>query len=670
MIDTRTGALDLALQPGHLLVLLPAVGALLALAVRRSTPAALISAVFGLLGLATSGWLVFQAMRGGLRTDLPTIGALPQFDVAMPLRLTVDRLAILVAVAVALVSLVVQLFGRWYLYNDPRYRSFAAAVGLFTAAMQLVVLSGDLLLMLVGWEVMGWCSYLLIGHDSERHKARRAAYKAFLVTRLADAPFVLALVALMFHARSTSISVVLDRFTDVSSATLSVTLVLLVVGVAGKSALVPFQDWLPDAMEGPTPASALIHAATMVAAGTYVVVRLHPLFAQSPTALLVLAVLGSVTTVLAGLFAFGQFDLKRLLAWATVSQMGLMLTALAGLTPTTSPDVVAAHLLAHAGFKALLFLLVGWLSVAVAGTLAQRMSGAVDANPATRRLTAIGLLTLAGVPPFFAFVTKDLMVEEVLRGVGEGRPASMVAAVGLLAAVPLTAAYALRLWTVLTHRTVLERHREYDVIDDSRTIVDVGLVDLLSDTTQVDERGRPVAPDPEPVLEPEATEEDVDVRPPWGTRLGLWGLALSGLAGGVLVLSPWLRIDLEHVNLLIVASGLLVLAAVGTLVKAMSVGTTFGDPAEKLPMGLRSFVSRGGGADTAYVVLVARPVQAAARLVARLDDAMSRAVDTLPSLLRRVGSTSGALHTGAPARSMLAITVGALVLSVLGVALW
>ena len=209
------------------------------------------------------------------------------------------------AFVVALVALAVQVYSTWYLATDDRYPRFAATVSLFTAAMLLVVHSGDLVLTVVGWEVMGWCSYLLIGHWSRRHSARRAAHKAFLVTRLADIGFVLGVVGLAAGAGTTSLGgcragvgparrACID--TQVASGlpvgealtacaapdgTLrAVLLTLVVIGVLGKSAQLPFQDWLADAMEGPTPASALIHAATMVAAGTVVLAGLFPLLAR------------------------------------------------------------------------------------------------------------------------------------------------------------------------------------------------------------------------------------------------------------------------------------------------------------------------------------------------------------------------------------------------------
>ena len=283
---------------------------------------------------------VFQYAETAGRSDVvPTFGPLPVGELQIPLNLLADRTSAVIAVVVAIVGLAVQVFSVWYLRDDSRYAVFASTVSLFLAAMLLVVQSNDLVLTLVGWEVMGWCSYLLIGHVSARESARRAAYKAFLVTRVADIGFVVGLVILAVGAGSTDIGTVMAHWAGqqgsataalvTGSPVLTAALVLLLAGVAGKSGLIPFHDWLPDAMEGPTPASALIHAATMVAAGTYVVARLHPLFAISDTARIVLGVLAALTMVWAALLAFAQSDIKRMLAYSTLSQIAVMASALA-----------------------------------------------------------------------------------------------------------------------------------------------------------------------------------------------------------------------------------------------------------------------------------------------------------------------------------------------------
>ncbi|NHN55236.1 NADH-quinone oxidoreductase subunit L [Calidifontibacter sp. DB0510] len=657
-------------QPGQLVVLVPAATAvLMVLLARRSNAVNFAIAILGaLLGLGAAGLLAAQAARGPLPADLPTIGALPVGPgIAIPLRLHIDHIAVLVTGAVAIVSLTVQAFARWYLFHDPRYRQFAATVALFTAAMQLVVVSDDVLLTLVGWELMGWCSYLLIGHDSEREKARRAAYKAFLVTRFADAPFVVGIAALAVVAQTTSIRAIVQHWSALSgSLTLTAALICIICGVAGKSAQVPFQDWLPDAMEGPTPASALIHAATMVAAGTIVLARFAPLLAGNGTARLVLAISAGLSTVFAAALAFCQHDLKRLLAWSTVSQVGLMLLAIAALRPGVTPDLAVLHLLSHAAFKALLFLVVGWLAVLTGSTVVERLSGAVTDHPRTRRLVAAGLLALAGVPPTMGFVSKDLIVDEALRSAADRDAASVVAALALIIVVPLTAAYAMRAWLVLTHRTVSERYQELDVIDDSRSVREVGLAEMLREAEPVDAHGHALepapAPDPEPV--------DDSPRPPIPTRGLLWVLALVAVFGGVLILSPWLTVDYLHPNWWIVASALMAMAAAAILVRAMALRTVYGDAAARLPRYVRSVASRGLDLDRVYVALVATPVLALARVVARLDGAGERGVAALPGAAERFGRWSETKHRRTPTTGLVAVALGVLVIGLLGVTLW
>ncbi|OLT23558.1 hypothetical protein BJF81_10665 [Ornithinimicrobium sp. CNJ-824] len=324
--------------PMQWLVAVPALTALavITLSGRSNRLAAWLGVGGGLVTFLAALWQLVVLVRVDGRHVSGSVGALPLGELTVPLGLQVDWPLGLVAVAVALVALVVQVYGRWYLWYDPRYTVFAATVAAFTAAMLLTVLADDVLLLLVGWEVMGWCSYLLIGHHSTRAAARRAALKALLVTRTADVGVVLGLVVLAAGAGTTSLTGIVEHWSGVAEVAgeagspgpaLTAAMVLLVVGVAGKSALFPFQDWLPDAMEGPTPASALIHAATMVAAGTVVLVHLFPLLAATDTARTLLAVLAAVTMLGAALLAFAQGDLKRLLAWSTVSQVALMLGA-------------------------------------------------------------------------------------------------------------------------------------------------------------------------------------------------------------------------------------------------------------------------------------------------------------------------------------------------------
>jgi NADH-quinone oxidoreductase subunit L len=363
-----------------------------------------------------------------------------------------DGVAALVAVAVAAVALAVQVYSVGYLRPDPhaaaevdhRYPPYAAQISLFTAAMLLVVVAGDLIMLLVGWEVMGLCSYLLIAHDRRLPGAPAAAMKAFLVTRVGDVGFLLGIALLGLSAGSFRIADVLAH--DHSTGTLTAACLLLLAGVAGKSAQFPLHTWLPDAMAGPTPVSALIHAATMVAAGVYAVTRLYPLFERAPVALAVLGAMGAVTLLLGALAATAQDDLKRVLAWSTVSQIGYMTGALA----VGAPAAALFHLLTHAAFKALLFLAAGAVIHALGTALMSRMGGLRATMPVTFWCTAIGLGALAGVPPLSGFWSKEgvLAAAEAAALHGDGpAPAWVGWLVWLagLAGVAVTAWYATRL---------------------------------------------------------------------------------------------------------------------------------------------------------------------------------------------------------------------------------
>jgi NADH-quinone oxidoreductase subunit L len=413
-------------------------------------------------GAAASG-------TGGAAVDFATT-LTPTGNSALPVQLAlhVDGFAALVAVLVGAVATCVQLYSTGYLRDDPRYASYAALVSLFTSAMLLVVYADDLIVLLAGWEVMGICSYFLVGHYWETRAARAASLKAFLVTKLGDVPFLIGVFVLASDAGTFRISTITARLTsqlsgfDLAQPTLVA--LLLLAGVAGKSAQFPLHTWLPDAMAGPTPVSALIHAATMVAAGVYVVARLLPVFASSSAALLVLAVVAAVTMAGSALAALAQDDVKRVLAYSTIGQLGYMTGALA----VGDRGAAVFHLLTHGAFKALLFLAAGVL-IHAAGTNSlaamARMGGLNKLAPDAYWTMTIGLLALTALPPFSGFFSKEAVLagaEHAAYGAqspqrGTGVPAHaadhaipaaagwIVLAAGVLTAL-LTAAYATRLW--------------------------------------------------------------------------------------------------------------------------------------------------------------------------------------------------------------------------------
>lgn len=358
----------------------------------------------------------------------------------------VDGLASTVAVMVCLVALAVQVYSTRYMADDRRRSSYTAFVSLFTAAMLLVVLSADLIVLLVGWEVMGICSYFLIGHYWEQAYARNAAVKAFVMTKLGDVPFLFGIFVLGVEAGSFKIGDVLAAVGDARIEHLTLATLLLLGGVVGKSAQFPLHSWLPDAMAGPTPISALIHAATMVAAGMYIIARLYPAFAEAPATLAVLGVIAAVTMLGSAIAAFAQDDIKRVLAYSTVSQLAYMAAGLA----VGGRDAAVFHLLTHAAFKALLFLGAGAIIHGIGSNSLHALRGRARSMPIAFVTTTIGLAALAGVPPLSGFFSKEAILTATEHAAaGETVVTEWVGDIVFAAAivtVGVTAAYCARLW--------------------------------------------------------------------------------------------------------------------------------------------------------------------------------------------------------------------------------
>ncbi|MEU6175103.1 NADH-quinone oxidoreductase subunit L [Streptantibioticus parmotrematis] len=436
-----------------LVPLLPFLGAVAGLLLGRTAPG-FVRPLAVLPTLLAFALAVTVAVRQGTgpATDAGT-RLTPTGSVPVDLAVHLDGFSVLIAVLVTLVASCVQIYSTGYLRDDPRYSSYAALVSLFTAAMLLVVYSGDLMVLLVGWEVMGICSYFLVGHYWETPEARAASLKAFLVTKLGDVPFLIGIFALGADAGTFRINGVLTAAASGQLHHPTLIALLLLGGVAGKSAQFPLHTWLPDAMAGPTPVSALIHAATMVAAGIYFVARLLPVFELSSAALAVLAAMAAVTMIGSALSALAQDDIKRVLAYSTIGQLGYMAGALA----VGNRSAAVFHLLTHGAFKALLFLAAG-VVIHAAGTNSlatmSRMRDLRSRVPDAMWTMAVALAALAALPPFSGFFSK----ESVLRAAeyaAEGHQAHVPSAVGwtvlvagLLTAL-LTAAYATRLFLLV-----------------------------------------------------------------------------------------------------------------------------------------------------------------------------------------------------------------------------
>jgi NADH-quinone oxidoreductase subunit L len=354
------------------------------------------------------------------------------------LRILVDPLSVFMMLVVAGVGFLIVAYSIGYMDGDDEERRYFAYMALFVFSMLLLVQSGNLLLLLAGWGLVGLSSYLLIGFWHERPSAVAAAKKAFVMNALGDATMALALFLLIQRTGSLDFETVFPRAGSFGGWAANLIALGLLGGAVAKSAQLPLQTWLPDAMEGPTPVSALIHAATMVTAGVYLIVRTHPLFEAAPRVLELSAGLGAATLVLAGLIALVQTDIKRVIAYSTMSQIGYMFLG-AGLGAYANGMF---HLLTHAFFKALLFMAAGIVIHALAGEQDMRRMGGLRAlMPMTYWAFLVGALALAGVPPFAGFFSKDSILAAALA---HGWYGQLLWAAGMVGAF-LTGLYTFRM---------------------------------------------------------------------------------------------------------------------------------------------------------------------------------------------------------------------------------
>jgi NADH-quinone oxidoreductase subunit L len=353
-----------------------------------------------------------------------------------PLRIdigiTLDGLTAIMLVVVTGVSLLVQFYSQEYMRGDVGYSRYYAFMSLFTASMLGLVLASNILQMFVFWELVGLCSYLLIGFWFHKDSARRAATKAFLVTRLGDLGFLIAILVIWSETGELGITEIHELAVGgaIGSTVMTWFALGLFAGAAGKSAQFPLHVWLPDAMEGPTPVSALIHAATMVAAGVYLVARFFPVFIESEEAIVTVATIGAITSIIAALLGIVATDIKRVMAYSTISQLGYMMMGLG------VGGLVAAifHLFTHAFFKALLFLGAGSVNHATGTFDMRKMGGLRNYMPVTFATVTIASMALVGLFPLAGFWSKD----EILADAWEDRPWVFFVA---LSGVFLTALY-------------------------------------------------------------------------------------------------------------------------------------------------------------------------------------------------------------------------------------
>lgn len=436
---------------------------------------------------------------------------------AIPIGLVIDPLSRLMLVVVTGVATLVFIYSTGYMAHEEGYVRYFAGLCLFLFSMLGIVLADNFLMMFIFWELVGVSSYILIGHYYGRNSAAEAAKQAFTVNRVGDFGFLLGIILLWFYTGSFSFGELTGKATVLAEgnpAALALALVLIFCGTIGKSAQMPLHVWLPNSMEGPTPVSSLLHAATMVAAGVYMLARIFPLIELSASALLIIAWIGGITCFVAGLMGIQQNDIKRILAYSTISQLGYMVMAM-GLA--ANAEVGMFHLVNHAFFKCLLFLAAG--SVIVGMHHEQdiwKMGGLKNKMPVTFIVLGVGALALSGVPPFSGFFSKDLIIEWAWA---TNRPLFWVSA----AAVTLTALYTFRLFFVVFFGAPRSENARKAHESPLVMLVPMGVLALLSVLSGLPPISKlyihPAHPEGIPLL----------------THLIIYGFLLLGLAGATLL---------------------------------------------------------------------------------------------------------------------------------------
>jgi NADH-quinone oxidoreductase subunit L len=412
-----------------------------------------------IIGVAVScyaSWLIFQDVSQGNVFNGSIYTWMTTGDIRFEIGFLIDKLTATMMLVVTFVSLMVHIYTIGYMADDPGYQRFFSYISLFTFSMLMLVMSNNFLQLFFGWEAVGLVSYLLIGFWFTRDTAIYANLKAFLVNRVGDFGFLLGIGMVLAYFGTLDYATVFARAPEMAGKMIeiipgqewmlmSVICILLFVGAMGKSAQFPLHVWLPDSMEGPTPISALIHAATMVTAGIFMVARMSPLFELSDTALSFVMVIGSITALFMGFLGVVQNDIKRVVAYSTLSQLGYMTVALGA----SAYSVAIFHLMTHAFFKALLFLAAGSVIIGMHHNQDIRhMGGLRKYMPITWLTSLVGSLALIGTPFFSGFYSKDSIIEVV--GLSH-LPGSGFAYFAVMAGVFVTAFYTFRMYFLVFH---------------------------------------------------------------------------------------------------------------------------------------------------------------------------------------------------------------------------
>ena len=440
-----------------------------------------------ILGVAVSFVLsakvLWDSLHGAPAFDGPVYTWLVSDGMRMEVGFLVDRLSALMMVVVTFVSLMVHVYTIGYMHDDPGYTRFFSYISLFTFSMLMLVMSNNLLQLFFGWEAVGLVSYLLIGFWYTRPSAIFANLKAFVVNRVGDFGFLLGIAGIAYLTGTLHYAEIFAQADGIAASTFelvpgeawsaaTVICICLFIGAMGKSAQVPLHVWLPDSMEGPTPISALIHAATMVTAGIFMVARMSPLFELSDTALSLVLVIGATTALFMGFLGIVNNDIKRVVAYSTLSQLGYMTVALG----VSAYAGAIFHLMTHAFFKALLFLAAGSVIIAMHHEQDMRQMGGLRKHmPVTYVTCLIGALALIGFPGFSGFFSKDALIEAVHAS---RLPAATYAYWCVLLGVFVTAFYTFRLVFMTFHGKERMDHHTKEHLHESPWVVTLPLVML------------------------------------------------------------------------------------------------------------------------------------------------------------------------------------------------
>jgi NADH-quinone oxidoreductase subunit L len=603
-----------------------------------------------------SGWIATLMMAGSFVTAVAVWLKLLSFDeherqvyekgvewitaggFEVRFSLLVDPLSITMVMFVTGVGALIHLYSIGYMHGQERFTRFFTYLNMFAFSMLVLVLAGNYLLLFLGWEGVGLCSYLLISFWFERPSAARAGKKAFVTNRVGDFGFMLAMFLIFSHLGTLELPATLAGASDLSAGTATAVALLLYLGAAGKSAQGPLFVWLPDAMEGPTPVSALIHAATMVTAGVYLLVRSHPFLEHAPAAGDVVAWVGAITALVAATIALVNFDIKRVLAYSTISQLGYMFLAVG-----VGAYVAAIfHMVTHAFFKALMFLGAGSVMHGMEDTQDMRFMGGVKKfMPVTALTFILGWLAIAGIFPFAGFWSKDEIlaaawVSETVRG------HQVLWGIGVLTAF-LTAFYMTRQVRLVFFGEERWRGRLHHEPHESPKVMTLPLVVLAV--------------------------------------LSVAGGALNLPRHGLEFLADWLHgsIDVEHVGVDSFSEGF-VLAMLALLLAAVAIawgtsvyrrGLTDGqDPMTARLGGLGRVFDRGWFLDPAVSWFVDRPGRAAAQVLSQPVDqgVIDGAVNGVAAAFGGLGARARKLQTGFVRNYALTILSGATVVLFLLVA--